>query len=54
MPRRPKRSRSSQAREDKEAATRARLTAGELGLDLYGLRATLASLGVEYVDRLED
>ena len=44
----------SQARDDKEAATRARLTAGELGLDLYGLRATLAKLGVEYVDHLED
>ena len=44
----------AQAREDKEAATRARLVAGELGLDIYGLRATLAALGVEYVDHLED
>jgi 4-hydroxy-4-methyl-2-oxoglutarate aldolase len=33
------------ARED---ATRARLAAGELGLDIYGLRATLDALGVEH------
>jgi 4-hydroxy-4-methyl-2-oxoglutarate aldolase len=32
------------ARED---ATRARLAAGELGVDIYGLRAVLAELGVE-------
>ena len=31
---------------------RGRLTAGELGVDFYGLRAKLAELGVEYVDRL--
>ena len=35
-------------REAREDATRARLAAGELGLDIYGLRATLADLGVEY------
>jgi 4-hydroxy-4-methyl-2-oxoglutarate aldolase len=35
------------ARED---ATRARLAAGELGLDIYDLRPTLASLGVTYVE----
>ena len=29
---------ASQAREDKEAATRARLKAGELGLDIYDMR----------------
>ncbi len=40
----------SKAREAKEAATRARLQTGELGLDIYGLRPLLASLGVEYVD----
>ena len=40
----------SRTREAKEAATRARLAAGELGVDMYGLRAVLASLGVEYVD----
>jgi 4-hydroxy-4-methyl-2-oxoglutarate aldolase len=34
-----------------EEATRARLAAGELGVDIYGLRSTLEELGVEYVDR---
>lgn len=38
------------AREAKEAATRQRLAAGELGVDIYGLRPLLESLGVEYVD----
>ena len=33
-----------------EEVSRARLAAGELGLDIYGLRATLAELGVEYLD----
>jgi 4-hydroxy-4-methyl-2-oxoglutarate aldolase len=45
--------RLSQARLEKEAASRERLRSGELGIDLYGLRSTLADLGVEYVDRLE-
>jgi 4-hydroxy-4-methyl-2-oxoglutarate aldolase len=31
----------------REDATRARLAAGELGVDIYGLRAVLADLGVE-------
>jgi 4-hydroxy-4-methyl-2-oxoglutarate aldolase len=44
----------SQARLDKEAGTRERLQAGELGVDFYGLRATLDELGVVYVDRLDD
>ena len=44
----------SQARIQKEAATRLRLNAGELGIDIYGLRATLEALGVEYVNRLDD
>ena len=39
------------ARIDKEAVTRARLEAGELGLDFYGLRERLASEGVEWVER---
>ncbi|MFE6887475.1 4-carboxy-4-hydroxy-2-oxoadipate aldolase/oxaloacetate decarboxylase [Streptomyces sp. NPDC057694] len=38
----------SQAREDKEAATRAAFIEGQLGLDRYGLRETLKDLGVEY------
>ncbi|WP_376795507.1 4-carboxy-4-hydroxy-2-oxoadipate aldolase/oxaloacetate decarboxylase [Thermogemmatispora sp.] len=37
------------ARTAKENATRERLAAGELGLDIYGLRAKLQALGVEYV-----
>ena len=42
----------SEARIANEAATRARLEAGELGLDFYGLRDKILDLGVEYVDRL--
>lgn len=42
----------SEARIAKEDQTRAKLGAGELGVDFYGLRAKLAELGVEYVDRL--
>lgn len=38
----------SEAREAKEAATRAAFVAGQLGLDRYGLRDTLKRLGVEY------
>jgi 4-hydroxy-4-methyl-2-oxoglutarate aldolase len=38
---------ASQAREEKEARVRARLAAGELGLDIYGLRPKLAQMGVE-------
>lgn len=41
---------ATRLRLDKEAATRARLEAGELGVDFYGLRDTLAELGVEYRD----
>lgn len=41
---------ASQAREDKEEATRRAFRDGELGLDRYGLRTVLADLGVEYVD----
>ncbi len=40
----------SQARLDKEAKTRARLAAGELGLDIYGMRETLAAKGLRYLD----
>ncbi|MEI9989198.1 MAG: 4-carboxy-4-hydroxy-2-oxoadipate aldolase/oxaloacetate decarboxylase [Rhizomicrobium sp.] len=40
----------SQEREDKEAATRARLKAGELGLDIYGMREKLKAKGLTYVD----
>jgi 4-hydroxy-4-methyl-2-oxoglutarate aldolase len=36
------------AREAKEAATRKRLAAGELGLDIYGMREPLANSGLKY------
>jgi 4-hydroxy-4-methyl-2-oxoglutarate aldolase len=39
----------SRERAEKEDGTRARLVAGELGVDIYGLRAALQALGVEYV-----
>jgi 4-hydroxy-4-methyl-2-oxoglutarate aldolase len=38
------------ARLERESATRARLEAGELGVDFYDLRSTLDELGVQYVD----
>jgi len=39
----------SRDREAKEAATRKRLMAGELGLDIYGMREKLAAKGLKYV-----
>ena len=41
-------------RERKEAAVRARLKAGELGLDIYDMRARLAERGLVYRDHPED
>ncbi len=38
----------SEAREQKEEATRARLRAGELGLDIYRMREKLAAKGLVY------
>ena len=38
------------ARETKEAGTRKRLAAGELGLDVYGMREPLAKAGLKYFD----
>jgi 4-hydroxy-4-methyl-2-oxoglutarate aldolase len=41
---------ASAARETKEAGTRKRLAAGDLGLDLYGMRDPLAKAGLKYFD----
>jgi 4-hydroxy-4-methyl-2-oxoglutarate aldolase len=41
---------ASAAREAKENATRARLKAGELGLDIYNMREALAKKGLRYED----
>jgi 4-hydroxy-4-methyl-2-oxoglutarate aldolase len=43
---------AGRAREANETDKRARLAAGELGVDMYGLRALLEQLGVSYVDKL--
>jgi len=45
---------AAQSREDNETAKRARLAAGELGLDLYDMRAKLAAAGLKYYDKPED
>jgi 4-hydroxy-4-methyl-2-oxoglutarate aldolase len=42
------------AREEKEAKSRKRYIAGELGLDMYGWRQRLADKGLKYVDGPED
>ena len=39
---------ASRAREEKEKAVRARLEAGEVGLDIYGMRDTLARKGLTF------
>jgi 4-hydroxy-4-methyl-2-oxoglutarate aldolase len=41
---------AAEERARKEAATRARLEKGELGLDIYGMRAALTEKGLRYVD----
>jgi len=43
----------SQARLEKEEASRRKLEAGELGLDFYGLRDQLIAQGVEWVETLD-
>jgi len=41
------------AREQKEQANRKRLAAGDLGLDIYGMREALAKAGLKYLDQAE-
>lgn len=45
---------SSIARDKKEAATRERLRAGELGLDIYAMRDKLKAKGLVYVDASQE
>ena len=42
------------AREEKEAQVRERLVAGELGLDIYGMRERLKERGLVYVKQSDD
>lgn len=44
----------AEARIAKEAGTRSRLEAGELGVDFYGLRPLMERLGVRYVETVDD
>jgi 4-hydroxy-4-methyl-2-oxoglutarate aldolase len=44
----------SQERESRETATRARLAAGELGLDIYNMRSLLAEKGLKYVKKIQE
>jgi len=45
---------AGEAREAKEAAARDRFAAGELGLDVYGMRERLTTAGLRWVDSLDD
>jgi 4-hydroxy-4-methyl-2-oxoglutarate aldolase len=45
---------ASRSREEKEAQTRVRLRAGELGLDIYKMREKLAEKGLSYIDAPAD
>lgn len=45
---------AAHARVDKEAAARARLAAGELSIDIYGLREKLVQKGLVFVDHASE
>ncbi|MBW3666269.1 MAG: 4-carboxy-4-hydroxy-2-oxoadipate aldolase/oxaloacetate decarboxylase [Actinobacteria bacterium] len=45
---------ASRRRLEREEETRARLGAGELGLDLYGFRERLGEMGLGWIDALEE
>ena len=45
---------AAQERSAKEEKSRARLAKGELGLDMYNMRAKLSELGLRYVDKPSD
>jgi 4-hydroxy-4-methyl-2-oxoglutarate aldolase len=45
---------AARLRVEKEEATRSRLAAGELGVDVYGFRQRLTDLGVRWVDTVEE
>jgi len=45
---------NAKKREENETQKRMRLRAGELGLDIYDMRARLKSKGLRYIDSLED
>jgi len=44
----------AKAREEKEAKTREKIEAGELGVDFYGYRKVIEDLGIVYYDNLSD
>ena len=45
---------AAQKRTDNEEAKRARLAAGELGLDIYNMRPRLEEAGFKYVETLDE